>query len=67
MLVQEYYGRYGRLTRVDIKRNYGFVEFQDLEDAITAQRKTHQASFNGRTLTVEFCTRSDKGGGESRG
>jgi arginine/serine-rich splicing factor 4/5/6 len=46
--------RYGSLSRVEIKRNYAFVEFKDINDAKEAQRSAHTAKLNGRTITVEF-------------
>lgn len=53
--------RYGPLNRVEIKRNYAFVEFKELEDAIDAQKKTHGTNFDGRTITVEFVESSRLG------
>lgn len=46
--------RYGPLNRVEIKRNYAFVEFRELDDAIEAQKKTHGSVMRDRTITVEF-------------
>lgn len=46
--------RYGTLNRVEIKRNYAFVEFKELDDAIEAQKKCHGLQMDGRTITVEF-------------
>jgi RNA recognition motif-containing protein len=51
------------LERVEIKRNYAFIEFRNVEDAIDAQRRAHTATFNGRTITVEFT----QGDGDKRG
>ena len=46
--------RYGTLNRVEIKRNYAFVEFKELADAIDAQKRCHGRELEGRTITVEF-------------
>jgi len=46
---------------VEIKRNYAFVEFKELDDAIDAQKKTHGTNFDGRTITVEFVESSRLG------
>jgi len=61
--LDDYFSRFGPLERVEIKRNYAFIEFRNLDDATEAQRRAHTATFNGRTITVEF-VQSD---GEKRG
>lgn len=53
--------RYGPLNRVEIKRNYAFVEFKNLDDAIDAQKRSHGTSMDGRTITVEFVESSRLG------
>lgn len=53
--------RYGPLNRVEIKRNYAFVEFKTVEDAIEAQKRSHGTAFEGRTITVEFVESSRLG------
>lgn len=42
----------GRLRRVEIKRNYGFVEYENLDDAAYALKKMNGSELDGRTLTV---------------
>jgi hypothetical protein len=46
---------------VEIKRNYAFVEYRELEDAIAAQKRCHGTVFEGRTITVEFVESSRLG------
>lgn len=46
---------------MEIKRNYAFVEFKELEDAIAAQKRCHGTQFDGRTITVEFVEASRLG------
>lgn len=60
--------RYGPLKRVQIKRNYAFVEFSNLPDAIDAQKDLHGSFWHGRTITVEFVenSRGQDGWGERR-
>jgi RNA recognition motif-containing protein len=53
--------RFGPLNRVEIKRNYAFVEFRELDDAIEAQKRSHGTNFDGRTITVEFVESSRLG------
>lgn len=45
---------YGRLTRVHIRRNYAFVQYETVEEANEAKKKTDGSELMGRTLTVEF-------------
>lgn len=46
---------------MEIKRNYAFVEFKNLDDAIDAQKRSHGTVFDGRTITVEFVESSRLG------
>lgn len=39
--------------------------FRSIEDAIKAQRRTHQSTFRGRTITVEFVQGRDRWGAGS--
>lgn len=56
--------RYGPLARVEIKRNYAFVEYKEVDDAIEAQKRSHGGLMGGRTITVEFVESSrERGGG----
>ncbi|GMH32520.1 hypothetical protein BSKO_00354 [Bryopsis sp. KO-2023] len=45
---------YGRLTRVHIRRNYAFVQYDNVDEAAEAKKKTDGSELMGRTLTVEF-------------
>eukprot|EP00879_Flechtneria_rotunda_P005421 GHRR01005714.1.p1 GENE.GHRR01005714.1~~GHRR01005714.1.p1 ORF type:complete len:204 (+),score=45.54 GHRR01005714.1:725-1336(+) len=59
--IERHFERYGTLNRVEIKRNYAFVEFKTIEDATHAQKQCHGTTLNGRTITVEFVeARGDK-------
>eukprot|EP00878_Enallax_costatus_P007992 GHUV01008359.1.p1 GENE.GHUV01008359.1~~GHUV01008359.1.p1 ORF type:complete len:199 (+),score=45.00 GHUV01008359.1:442-1038(+) len=76
--LERYFEKYGTLNRVEIKRNYAFVEFKELADAIDAQKRCHGREMDGRTITVEFVdssrqrredrerSRSPYGGGRRR-
>ena len=35
--LEKYFSKYGKLTRVQIKKNFGFVAFEALDDAIDAR------------------------------
>lgn len=42
----------GRIKRVEIKKSYAFVEFENVDDAIYAMRKASGSMLEGRTITV---------------
>ncbi|KXZ52904.1 hypothetical protein GPECTOR_8g283 [Gonium pectorale] len=70
--IERFFMRYGNLTRVQIKKNYAFVQFPDVESAVRALERTNGAQMDGRTLTVEYVQnedpsfRDDRGGRDSR-
>lgn len=38
--LEKHFSPYGKLRRVQIKRNYGFIQYESLDDAITAREAT---------------------------
>ncbi|GAX78203.1 hypothetical protein CEUSTIGMA_g5645.t1 [Chlamydomonas eustigma] len=71
--LERYFEYYGRITRVEIKRNYAFVQFDDIKDAQKAMEGTNGKQFMGRTITSEYVqnenpfSRSTGGGGGGGG
>lgn len=57
--IEYHFEPYGRLLRVQIKRNYAFVQFETVEQAAEALKRTHGSEMMGRTLTVEFVANED--------
>lgn len=57
--IERHFDRYGKLRRVEIKRNYAFVQFESIEQAQDAVRATNGRAFNGQTITVEYVRNSD--------
>ncbi|KAG7352369.1 RNA recognition motif containing protein [Nitzschia inconspicua] len=62
---------YGELVRIDMKRNYAFVQFRTVEEATRAKDVTNGGQLEGAVLTVEYVARqrSDddrRGGGGGR-
>ena len=45
---------YGRLVRVDMRRNYAFVQFDSTEEAIKAKDATDGGKLDDSVLSVEF-------------
>ena len=65
---------YGELVRIDMKRNYAFVQFKTIEEAIRAKDATNGGKLDQSEITVEFVARRmgegrggrDRGGGDRR-
>jgi len=55
---------YGRLVRVDMRRNYAFVQFESTEEALKAKNATDGGKLDDSVLSVEFTVskRGDRGG-----
>lgn len=73
---------FGELVRIDMKRNYAFVQFRTIEEASRAREVTDGGKLDQSVLTVEFVARQrgdqdlrrrrrddrgDRRGGERRG
>lgn len=59
---------YGELVRIDMKRNYAFVQFKTIDEAIRAKDATNGGKLDQSEITVEFVARRmGEGGGERRG
>jgi len=52
--LERFFEYYGHITRVEIKRNYAFVQFDDIKDAQKAMEGTNGKQFMGRTITSEY-------------
>lgn len=48
---------YGQLMRIDMKRNYAFIQFKTVEEAALAREKTNGGKLDQSVLTVEFVAR----------
>jgi splicing factor, arginine/serine-rich 4/5/6 len=48
---------YGELLRIDMKRNYAFVQFGSIEEATRAKDVTNGGQLEGAVLTVEYVAR----------
>lgn len=60
---------YGKLVRIDMKRNYAFVQFETIDQATRAKEGTNGGKIDQSVLTVEYVARQrniDQRGG-SRG
>ena len=56
---------FGEIERIDMKRNYAFVQFKSVDEASKAKDATHGGELNQRALTVEFVARK-RGDGDRR-
>lgn len=59
--LEEHFAPYGKLKRVQVKKNYGFVQYELLDDAIAARAGLSLTRLMGRTITVEYVARDPDG------
>eukprot|EP01120_Amphizonella_sp_Union-15-10_P008076 TRINITY_DN282_c0_g1_i3.p1 TRINITY_DN282_c0_g1~~TRINITY_DN282_c0_g1_i3.p1 ORF type:complete len:238 (-),score=39.57 TRINITY_DN282_c0_g1_i3:137-850(-) len=62
--LEDSFGRYGRIERINLKHGYAFVDFEDRRDAEDAVRGLDGTSLDGDKIIVEF---SHGGRGRGRG
>ena len=48
--LEKHFAPYGKLKRVQIKRNYGFIQYEVLDDAIAAREATNLSRLLGKHL-----------------
>jgi RNA recognition motif-containing protein len=69
--LENVYGRYGKILRCDLKKNYGFIQYSDRRDAEQALQKENNRELLGSVMTVEWAKGSigdrPRGGGGGRG
>eukprot|EP01083_Nonionella_stella_P219031 784929_1 len=66
---------FGELVRIDMKKNYAFVQFTNVEDSIKAKDATNGGKLDQSVITVEFVAAKrrdrddyrDRGGGDRGG
>jgi len=54
---------YGELIRIDMKRNYAFVQFKSIDVATKAKEATNGGKLDQSVLTVEYVARQRSGDG----
>ncbi|TVU17421.1 hypothetical protein EJB05_33457 [Eragrostis curvula] len=52
--LEDLFGKYGRVQHVDLKRDFGFVEFSDPRDADDARCDLDGQKLDGSHIVVEF-------------
>ncbi|KAG0059707.1 hypothetical protein BGZ90_004354, partial [Linnemannia elongata] len=67
--LEDLFNKYGRVTRLDIKRgvnsSFGFVEYEDIRDAEEAVHKLNGHLINGNPIVVEFAKNNGRRGGDN--
>ena len=52
--LEKHFSQYGKLTRVQVKKNFGFVAFESLDDAVDARTAcVNGVRFQGTTSAME--------------
>uniref|UniRef100_K3YE77 Arginine/serine-rich splicing factor n=1 Tax=Setaria italica TaxID=4555 RepID=K3YE77_SETIT len=64
--LEDLFSKYGRLRKVDLKRDFGFVEFSDPRDADDARYDLDGRKFDGSRIIVEFARGVPRGPGGVR-
>ncbi|KAL0094158.1 splicing factor, arginine/serine-rich 4 [Phycomyces blakesleeanus] len=52
--LEDLFSKYGKITRLDIKRGFGFLEFEDKRDAEDAMKGVHGKELGREPLIVEW-------------
>ena len=65
--LEDYFGQWGRLVRVQIRRNFAFVEFETVDQATAALKAAHLARLGSRTISCEYVVRGGARGGGGGG
>lgn len=50
--LEKHFERFGRLTRVQIKRTYAFVQYEEVSQAEAAMKETHLSRFMGENVLI---------------
>jgi RNA recognition motif. (a.k.a. RRM, RBD, or RNP domain) len=59
---------FGEITRIDMKRNYAFIQFRTIDQATRAKESTHGGKLDQSVLTVEYVARQrPPSSGDGRG
>uniref|UniRef100_A0A0A9D659 Arginine/serine-rich splicing factor n=1 Tax=Arundo donax TaxID=35708 RepID=A0A0A9D659_ARUDO len=64
--LEDLFSKYGRVRHVDLKRDFGFVEFSDPRDAEDARCDLDGRKFDGSRIIVEFARGVPRGPGGVR-
>eukprot|EP00727_Mastigamoeba_balamuthi_P004542 m51a1_g14086 hypothetical protein (301) ;mRNA; f:16159-18205 len=65
--LERVFEKHGRIIRVSIKKNFAFVQFEKLDDAMAARRALDKSSLDDHELTVEYVARKFEPGRYSSG
>jgi len=52
--IEKHFEQFGRLVRVEVKRNFAFVEFETIEEATEAMKSLNGKQLIDREITVEY-------------
>eukprot|EP00798_Chlamydomonas_sp_ICE-L_P023741 gene23741-9299_t len=57
--IERFFEPYGKIIRVEIKRNYAFVQFSTVDEAARAMDKADGTKLDGRTIAIEYTQKPD--------
>ncbi|RUS19196.1 hypothetical protein BC937DRAFT_87848 [Endogone sp. FLAS-F59071] len=63
--LEDVFSKYGKVTRLDVKRGFGFVEYEDKRDAEDAVREANGKRVLGVPIVVEWAKNNGKRANEN--
>jgi arginine/serine-rich splicing factor 4/5/6 len=54
MDIKDVFSEFGKINNIEMKKNFAFVEFDNIEDTKPAIERYHQKECFGRTISVEY-------------
>jgi len=64
--LERHFEPYGKLERVQIRKNFGFVQYETQDDATKALEYTNMSKVMDRVISVEYAAREDGDSGGGR-
>ncbi|KAJ3693972.1 hypothetical protein LUZ60_009452 [Juncus effusus] len=58
--LERHFDPYGKIVNVRIRKNFAFVQYENLDDAIKAFEATNSSKLLDRVITVEYAIRDDE-------
>ncbi|CAG8629468.1 2236_t:CDS:2, partial [Paraglomus occultum] len=63
--LEDIFDRYGRMTRLELKRGYAFIHYQDERDAKDALKDADGLRIHGHRIIVEWAKNGGRKPGEN--
>jgi len=64
--LEKIFGVFGPLKRLDTKKNYAFIQYETVDQAVSALKQMHGKKIGDREISVEFVARNQRATQRSR-